>query len=1310
MIIYFTDRKFNILGHTSTELPEGLTITEDLKTEDIETGVAVFECKIPYSTGTMEKAEACAEVGNYLLRSHNGETEFYTIIEQEKDTKHQEIYLYAEDAGLDLLNEIVGTYEADKAYPVTHYVDRFAKDSGFVIGTNEIKSLTRKLKWDGESTAAERLASVATQFDNAEISYSFDIKGLLITNKYINIYKKRGKDIGVQLRLNKEIDSIVTKKSIANLATSLLVTGGTPENSDKPITLKGYKYDDGDFYVSGDRLNSRKALEKWSRYVWNNEPNKINGYTGHIIRTFSYDTTSQKELCTRAVAELKKLCEIEVNYEVDITDLPDNVKIGDRVNIVDDEGGLYLSTRLLKLETSVADQEKKATLGEYLLKGSGIHQKVADLAKEFAENSLSAERALGLANKAKEQADAAKTEAESALQESGAAKEQAETAKQAADAAEQSSKVAQEAAQAAKDAVDVVEDSVTSLGETVTKAQEAADNAYIAAGTADKKAEEAKQSAANAEKDAEEAKIASGTAQSTAESAITKAEEASTTAGTAKTQAETASATAAAAKSDALKAQEGIDALKGNLTTLETTMKADYARKTELTEATANLETKIKQNAAGIESTSKKVQEIDETANNAAAQADLAQKTAADAQTKADAATADATKAQEAADSATAAAEAAQTNADNAKAAAEAAQNVATKAEEDLTAAQADLASVKGRVDATEEDIAAAEAKVAEAQAAADKAKEDATAAVTQATNAQSAADAAAEKATSAQETANTAASNAALAKKTADEAKGEAAAAQKKAEEAAGAATEAQNTALAAKENATAAQTAADTAVEKAKAAQAAAEAADSKAQSAATDLEAAKQNLADVTSKVDATQEEVAAAQAAVEAAQAAADKAKADAIAAQGTADKAKEDATAAQESASSAKAAADKAQADAEAAQAAADKAQADVDDLEIRTTTAETKIKQNSDAIELAATKEEVTQKLSGYYTKTETDAKIKVESDRITSTVEKVETVEDKVNNIKIGGRNLILNSAENVTNSDYLIHKYTMSEKMIEGVMYTLCIWGELGTGKTGFSAYLDGGDLILAKMTDNKDGTYSATFAGKTGTLETSEIHVYVPPETVSVPSTIAKAKLEKGNKATDWTPANEDVVTDDELTDVTEAINSDITTARTEIEQLSDSISMLVTDSDGSSLMEQTSDGWTFNIGAITDKLDDAKEKLEDVAGSVAGAEDTLQKLDSLVDDISKKTAYIVLATDDSGNPCIELGREGNPFKVRITNTSVDFMEGSEKIAYISNKALYIEKAIIKDELQIGENTGFVWKRRSNGNMGLRWVGDK
>lgn len=79
---------------------------------------------------------------------------------------------------------------------------------------------------------------------------------------------------------------------------------------------------------------------------------------------------------------------------------------------------------------------------------------------------------------------------------------------------------------------------------------------------------------------------------------------------------------------------------------------------------------------------------------------------------------------------------------------------------------------------------------------------------------------------------------------------------------------------------------------------------------------------------------------------------------------------------------------------------------------------------------------------------------------------------------------------------------------------------------------------------------------------------------------------------------------------------------------------------------------------------------------------------------------------MTTDDAGDPCIELGKSDNDFKVRITNTSIDFMEGGSRIAYLSNSTLYIEKAVIKNQLQIGEGSGFVWKTRSNGHMGLRW----
>lgn len=717
MIIYFADRQLNILGQASTELPEGLTITADRKTEDTETGVSVFECKIPFDDETRAKVEACAEVGNYLLRNYDGENELYSIIDAEIDTKKRQVYIYAEDDGMDLLNEVVGVYEADKAYPITHYINKYAAGAGFQIGINEVESLSRKLSWDGEATAAARIASVATQFDGCEISFSFEIDGLYVVNKYINIYKQRGKDNGAQLRLNQDIDSIITSKSIANLATALQCTGGTPEEAETPITLQGYKYDDGDFYVDGTVVKSRKALEKWSRFLWKTEESKKTG--GHITKQYSYDTTSQQTLCAHAITELKKIRDVEVNYEVDIKKLPRNVKIGDRVNVIDEKGELYLSTRILQLETSVCEQEYKAVLGEYLIKGSGISQKVADLAAQFA------------------------------VQAAANAKARAEALRAAKEAEQQAAEAAAKAAKAEAD---------------LQAAQEEVNAAKAAALEAQAQAEAAELAAAQARADIADMEADIEIAQSAAEEAVTKAEAARSTAETAKTDADTAKTTAQAAKLDAEKAAQDVANLGGELETLSNTMEADYARKTDLTETESSLQTQISQNAAEISSHASSITRIDETANNAAAQAQTAKNAAEAAQSEADQAAADAAKAQQAANNAATAAQNAQNKADTAKTAAEAAQtaadNAASKAqqaESDLASAKENLAAVTSRMDATEAEVEAAQAAVTAAQAAADKAKQDAAAA-------QSTADTAKTKATTAQtaaDDAKTAADNA---------------------------------------------------------------------------------------------------------------------------------------------------------------------------------------------------------------------------------------------------------------------------------------------------------------------------------------------------------------------------------------------------------------------------------------------------------------------------------------------------------------------------------------------------------------------
>lgn len=377
MILYFADRHMNILGQASTELPEGLYVSDDLKTEEVEAGVATLEFTLNYTVNTRKDAAQYSTVGNYILRKNGDEQEFYTIITSEENICKQEIEIYAEDAGMDLLNETVGEYKADKAYPASYYIKKFSDDSGFEIGINEVSNYNRKLSWEGEATASERILSVATQFD-AEVSYNFEIERLKIKHKYINLHKKRGVDQGRELRINREVKNIIVKSSVEDLATALSVTGGYPEDSETPINLKGYKYDDGDIYLSGSTIYSRSAVAKWSRYL----SEKGNG-TGHIVQTYTYDTLSQSELCNRAVSKLKKIYDAAVSYEVELAYLPDGIKIGDTVNIVDDAGELYLSARIMKLESSICNDEYTATLGEYKLKSSGISEKMESLAAQF---------------------------------------------------------------------------------------------------------------------------------------------------------------------------------------------------------------------------------------------------------------------------------------------------------------------------------------------------------------------------------------------------------------------------------------------------------------------------------------------------------------------------------------------------------------------------------------------------------------------------------------------------------------------------------------------------------------------------------------------------------------------------------------------------------------------------------------------------------------------------------------------------------------------------------------------------------------
>lgn len=382
MILYFTDRRLNVLGLATTGLAGGYHITSDKKSEDVETGTVTLSAAISFDSGSRQALETMLEAGNYILRDDDGSKEFLTIIDEEVDVENRSISIYAEGSGLDMLNSVVTEYENTSDHNADYYISMIAGGDGFEIGVDESDpAIVKPLSWDSSQTAYERMLDIASEFD-LEISFSFDVKGFDVVHKYIDIYKKRGNDLQKELRLGRDVKNITIKKSVANLATALLCYGATDDENGK-TTLDGYAYDDGeDFKVEGGLLISRKAVEKWGRFITKDTPEEYK-FAGHIVKTFSYDTTDKVELCAAGVAELSKICDTEVNYTVDIARMPEGVSIGDRVNVIDEEGALYLSTRILKLEKSVTSDTYTATLGEFILKDGGVSDQVRQLASEF---------------------------------------------------------------------------------------------------------------------------------------------------------------------------------------------------------------------------------------------------------------------------------------------------------------------------------------------------------------------------------------------------------------------------------------------------------------------------------------------------------------------------------------------------------------------------------------------------------------------------------------------------------------------------------------------------------------------------------------------------------------------------------------------------------------------------------------------------------------------------------------------------------------------------------------------------------------
>ena len=323
--------------------------------------------------------------------------------------------------------------------------------------------------------------------------------------------------------------------------------------------------------------------------------------------------------------------------------------------------------------------------------------------------------------------------------------------------------------------------------------------------------------------------------------------------------------------------------------------------------------------------------------------------------------------------------------------------------------------------------------------------------------------------------------------------------------------------------------------------------------------------------------------------------------------------------------------------------------------------------------------------------------------------------------NIEVGGRNLLklsnmdssleMNSTEAIVLSGWASNLIPSGDNLIstfkEGEEYTLSFDMELLKLPVGVTHYSSRAGLILYSPTTGQRVSFYNSELVNVG--DKSRIsHTFICPEIKPDHSLIyytmrntepislgdiefTNLKLEKGNIATDWTPAPEDVQASidekadlDYVTDIQTELNTTIEreaglirtevereyTAKSELEEYRETVS---------TQFEQNANSFNFTFQELIQQIETVDEETRV--------------------EFEKWVRYIRFV---GGN--IVLGEVGNEITLQIQHDRISFLQSGAEVAYFSNNKLYVLDVEVLNSLQIGN---FAYIPRANGSLDFKRV---
>ena len=290
--------------------------------------------------------------GNKVAFIHKGKSYYLNIVNTEQT--EETITATAWSLSFELINEDAGEYKAGQAMSFEEYLAIFDAERTLKLGLNEVSDKRITNEWTGTTSILKRLFSLANVF-SAEIEFETVLNSdYSLKEIVLNVYRKHSDtDSGVGeyrndivLRYGKGITGIRKTTDAEKLYTCIQPTGKDG------LTINGLdkkEYDENgniEYFTDGAIIRAPQARDRFPSNI-------VNKADAYILMRKEYDTDSKDKLYSMALSDLKTASEPVETYEVDGYF---DTNIGDTVRMQDQEW-----TPVLYLQARVSEQVRSLT-------------------------------------------------------------------------------------------------------------------------------------------------------------------------------------------------------------------------------------------------------------------------------------------------------------------------------------------------------------------------------------------------------------------------------------------------------------------------------------------------------------------------------------------------------------------------------------------------------------------------------------------------------------------------------------------------------------------------------------------------------------------------------------------------------------------------------------------------------------------------------------------------------------------------------------------------------------------------------------